>query len=254
MNGSESNGKKQGENVMSLEMEQLHPEPTTVRYPQKLSLLDQIFLLFKLYMESYPRIASFVGFVVFTFCIYAAVVYSQPPLARNQLEHTYTAFDEKIDRDFSGKVSQMDHWCLFVSRNTATTAIDVTHLLMFIGRLTTSISNLSLQGDDEACSCEDFTDPMPREEVTGWLEVHEKNKQRIVENEWHMAEYDMVFYGDDLIENLNGYAYNRPIAHSDTISNYFKEQFTFENEESSINSIALGITGDSVSGFVSQSV
>ena len=106
-----TNGNKQGDNVMSLEMEQLHPEPTTVRYPQKLSLLDQIFLLARLYVESYPRIASFLGFVVFTFCIYAAIVYSKPPLTRNQLEHDY----KDIDRDSVWKLSQMDHWCLFVS-------------------------------------------------------------------------------------------------------------------------------------------
>jgi hypothetical protein len=112
-NGTGTNGtKEQGENIMSLEMESLHPEPATVvRYPQKLSLLDQIFLLAKLYMESYPRITSFVGFCIFVFCIYAAVVYSQPPLTRNKIESDYSF----VERDFSLKLSEMDHWCLFVS-------------------------------------------------------------------------------------------------------------------------------------------
>lgn len=112
MNGNASNGdQKQGGNVMSLEMEQLHPEPTAVRYQQKLSLLDQIFLLARLYMESYPRISSAVTFLVFSFCIYAAVVYSKPPLTRNKLAHEYN----DIDRDYNWKLTQMDHWCLFVS-------------------------------------------------------------------------------------------------------------------------------------------
>ena len=111
MSNKATNGNKQGDNVMSLEMEQLHPEPTTVRYPQKLSLVDQIFLLARLYIESYPRISSFLGFVVFTFCIYAAVIYSKPPMQRHKLEHDY----KDIDRDFGLKLSKMDHWCLFVS-------------------------------------------------------------------------------------------------------------------------------------------
>ena len=110
MNGT--NGEqKQGSNVMSLEMEQLHPEPTTVRYPQKLSLIDQILLLARLYIESYPRVTSFFGFIIFVFSIYAAVVYSKPPLKRNQLAHEY----KDIDRTYNCKLAQMDHWCIFVS-------------------------------------------------------------------------------------------------------------------------------------------
>ena len=109
MNGTTED--KKGDNVMSLEMEQLHPESTAVHYPQKLGLMDQVFLLFRLYMESYPRLTSFGGFLAFLFCIYAAVVYSKPPLKRNQLAHDY----KDIDRDYNWKLSQIDHWCLFVS-------------------------------------------------------------------------------------------------------------------------------------------
>lgn len=108
-NGTET--KKQGENVMSLEMESLHPEHTAVRYPQKLGICDQLFLLVRLYAESYPRVASAVGFATFLFCLYAAVVYSKPPMQRNPLEHQY----QDLDRDYTSKLSQMDHWCLFVS-------------------------------------------------------------------------------------------------------------------------------------------
>lgn len=103
-----------------------------------------------------------------------------------------------------------------------------------------------IQGDDEACTCEDFTDPMPRDEVDGWLDAHEKNKERFRADEWGESRYDMVFYGDDLIENLNGRALNQPIANSGKITDYFKETFTLEGDEEAIDAVALGITGDSV--------
>jgi len=199
---------------MSLEMEQLHPEPTTVRYPQKLSLVDQMFLLARLYMESYPRITSFLGFIIFVFSIYAAVVYSKPPLKRNQLAHEY----KDIDRTYNWKLAQMDHWCLF--------------------------------GDDDACSCEDFTEPISREEQPGWLEAHEANKERIETDEYGIARYGMVFIGDDLVENLNGYAYNEPIKSSKEINDYFKNVFTYEGEDSNINSVALGINEDSAANVL----
>ena len=57
----------------------------------------------------------------------------------------------------------------------------------------------------------------------------------------------MVFIGDDLVENLNGYAYNKPIKASKEINDYFKKTFTYEGEDSNINSVALGINEDSVS-------
>jgi hypothetical protein len=114
MNGSshkQTNGNNQGENVLSLEMEALHPEPTTVRYPEKIGLMDQLILLVKLYLESYPRTCSVVGFWAFCFCIYAAVEYSKPPLHRHHMTGHYS----EIAMDYNFKMSQIDHWCLFVS-------------------------------------------------------------------------------------------------------------------------------------------
>ena len=78
------------------------------------------------------------------------------------------------------------------------------------------------------------------------MEVHEENKGRIVPNEFGFVQYDIVFYGDDLVENLNGKSYGDTFPQSNQINQYYKETFTYENEDSSINSVALGITGDSV--------
>lgn len=56
----------------------------------------------------------------------------------------------------------------------------------------------------------------------------------------------MVFIGDDLVENLNGRAYNERIEPLVAVNDIFKKLFTYEDEESNINSIALGINEDSV--------
>lgn len=77
--------------------------------------------------------------------------------------------------------------------------------------------------------------------------MHEENKKRIVANEFGIAQYEMVFYGDDLVENLNGEKYGDTIPQSKAINQYYRDTFTYDNEDSSINSVALGITGDSVS-------
>ena len=79
------------------------------------------------------------------------------------------------------------------------------------------------------------------------MEAHEANKERIETDEYGIAKYDLVFIGDDLVENLNGYAYNEPIKSSKEINNYFKKVFTYDGEDSNLNSVALGINEDSVS-------
>lgn len=92
-------------------------------------------------------------------------------------------------------------------------------------------------------------DPYPRnDEHDGWWQVaHENNKKRVVDTDGYMAKYDMVFYGDDLVENLSGLEYGkRRDPDGDAIDEYFRETFTYEGERSNLNSVALGITGDSV--------
>ena len=64
-------------------------------------------------------------------------------------------------------------------------------------------------------------------------------------DDYGVATYDLVFYGDDLVENLNGHP--SEVKQVSEINKYYKETFTYDNEESSVNSVALGITGDSVS-------
>ena len=78
------------------------------------------------------------------------------------------------------------------------------------------------------------------------MQVHEANKAQIKPNEFGVAQYDLIFYGDDLVENLNGTSYGDKIPQSTAINQYYKDTFTFDGEDSNINALALGITGDSV--------
>lgn len=97
--------------------------------------------------------------------------------------------------------------------------------------------------------------PSARENtVNGWRDTHEAYKARIVHDtdDFGIAHYDIVFYGDDLVENLYGFANNQPIPGGIEIANYFKQHFTYEYETSLVNSIAMGITGDSVRATVAS--
>ena len=94
------------------------------------------------------------------------------------------------------------------------------------------------------------------------MKVHEDNKNSIQRDEYYMAHYDIVFYGDDLVENLNGKEYGDGIKQGGQISSYFQKHFTrsqdddvaaAQSEETDIDCLALGITGDSVRRLLSFS-
>lgn len=103
----------------------------------------------------------------------------------------------------------------------------------------------SIQGDDDACLCEDFTDPVPRMERKGWREAHEANQVLAAAAN---KEYDVVFLGDDTVEMWNGRALNVPAnvnPNGRAINQYFNKTFT-KAGGGQIEGLALGIYGDSV--------
>ena len=99
----------------------------------------------------------------------------------------------------------------------------------------------SNQGNDDACSCEDFSEPISREEIPGWMASHEANKARFKPG----VEYDVVFLGDDVIEEMNGTWLNRPAPSGSTIADDFKKVFS-SDLGGDLEGVALGIVGDSV--------
>jgi len=192
--------------MVSMEMESLHPGSTTVRRAQQPPhFLTQIWMLIKLNIESYPKIFSTIGLLCLAFFMYVAVEYSKPQMSRHKMVEDYS----KIKLDYDFKATQIDNWCLF--------------------------------GGDNACRCEDFTEPIPRDEVKGWLDSHEANKASIDP----AKEYDIVFLGDDLVEARNGKFLGMDLPDGARIKQSFVDTFGAENNDVEINALALGIGGDS---------
>lgn len=58
--------------------------------------------------------------------------------------------------------------------------------------------------------------------------------------------YDIVFFGNGLVENLDGASMNKDVPEAAYYRDFFRNEFTFESEESIVDSVALGIEGDMV--------
>lgn len=204
--------------MLAMEMESLHPGSTTVRRQQprpQHHFFSQLWLLIKLHIESYPKIFSTIGLIALAFFMYMAVEWSKPPLARHQLNADYSA----IKMDYNFKAAEIDHWCLF--------------------------------GGDNACSCEDFTEPIPREEKPGWAKAHELNKKRLKKD----ISYDVVLLGDDVIEEMNGSLLNLTIPDGKEIAADFEKYFGGDTGVAmgnfdALDGLALGIAGDSTSNLL----
>jgi hypothetical protein len=98
------------------------------------------------------------------------------------------------------------------------------------------------QGGDTHCRCDDFSEPVSREEFKAWLPTHEANKDRIKRG----INYDVVFLGDETTEGWNGKHLNMPIPNeSRRIQKYWNETFT-KDGGGDFEGLALGIAGDSV--------
>jgi hypothetical protein len=157
-------------------------------------------------MEYYPRVTAAVA-TFFVGCLFFWLVLSfRKPITRNRLYHDYS----QLDLHYSYQASQIDHWCLW--------------------------------GGDDKCRCDDFTEPLSREEGKDWLKSHNANVRRIDVTKY----YDVVFYGDQVVEGWNGMNLNMPIVPDGLkIAKYFNQTFT-KKEGGEFEGVALGLAGDVV--------
>ena len=96
--------------ISPMEMEGLQPMP--VRSSTKQHPIDQLWMLIKLHLEYYPKIAASIGFILLGLFFYFFVNSLRTPVSRHTLHHgEYT----KIDQHYNFKAAQIDHWCLWVS-------------------------------------------------------------------------------------------------------------------------------------------
>lgn len=174
--------------------------------------LRSLVALIQLYMAYYPGITSFLAAIVVVSSVLSVALSFRKPITRNQLYHDYS----KIDMHYNFQAAKIDHWCLW--------------------------------GGDTACSCDDFTTPLSREEKKGWVQTHSGNMKRIGTG----TDYDVVFIGDEVAEGWNGEWLGRPgIPTSDALKTktVFANTFT-KDGGGEFEGLALGIMGDDVSSCV----
>lgn len=102
----------------------------------------------------------------------------------------------------------------------------------------------SLKGGDDSCHCDDFSEPMSREEKKGWLQSHHANVEKIDLS----RQYDVVFYGDEMMQSWTGKWLNMPMITPDgaRIARIWNQTFT-KAGGGDFEGLALGIMGDVVS-------
>jgi hypothetical protein len=171
--------------------------------------LRSLMALIKLYMVYYPGITSFLAAIVVVVSVLSIALSFRKPITRNQLYHDYS----KIDMHYNFQAAKVDHWCLW--------------------------------GGDAACTCDDFTTPLSREEKKGWVQTHAGNTKRIDVSK----DYDVVFIGDEVAEGWNGEWLGRPgFPTGDALKtkDFFTNTFT-KDGGGEFEGLALGIMGDDVS-------
>lgn len=203
----------------SLEMEPMTIESSQVQTSSQSSLATRIrslFMLCKLYMEYYPGITSCIAALLVGMGVLAFVLSFHKPVTRNRLYHDYS----HIDMTYNFKAAQVDHWCLW--------------------------------GGDDQCACDDFTTPLSREEKKGWIQTHAGNVHQIDDTK----DYDVIFYGDEVVEGWNGNWLGKPMvppAQGMAVKDYFAKTFT-KVGGGEFEGLALGTLGDVVSGRVQSCI
>lgn len=173
--------------------------------------VKQLIMLIKLYTQIYPMITSCIAAIGVAMLFFSLLLNFRKPVTRNKLYHDYS----KLDLKHNVEAANIDHWCLW--------------------------------GGDEQCTCDDFTEPTPRTAtVKGWLDVHDANVASID----IAINYDVVFYGDELVEGWKGHHLgstmsNLPVGESNATRDYFMEHFSRESG-GAFDGVALGIMGDVV--------
>lgn len=170
--------------------------------------IEQLTMMIKMYVEYYPKTASSLAAIGVGVLFLFFVLSFRQPVTRNRLYHDYS----EIDMHYNFKASQLDHWCLW--------------------------------GGDDQCKCDDFTEPLSRDEKKDWLKTHRENVDLIDLTK----EYDVVFYGDELVEGWNGLWLGKPtlpVVQGTKVQKYFAQTFT-KDGGGGFEGLALGIMGDVV--------
>ena len=170
-------------------------------------------MVIKLHFEYYPLIVSCIAALGVGILFSFFVLSFRRPVTRNRLYRDYSA----IDLNYTFKASQVNHWCLW--------------------------------GGNDQCKCDDFTEPLSREEKKDWMKTHKINVDLIDTSK----DYDVVFYGDEVVEGWNGLNLGKPmlpVVKGTQVHTFFTQTFT-KDGGGEFDGLALGIMGDVVSTVLS---
>ena len=185
------------------------------------NLCLQICTLIRLYLEVYPKVFGTLLVVVFSFGIVFLLDHARSPLSRNSLQGDYTT----LDQHYIFKAAQLDHWCLF-------------------GK------------DDNDCICDDFNEPLAKEESQAWMNQHHFNQQQVRPSSSSSSSYDnsydIVIIGDELAEMWHGTKLGHGMGQDgERLKKFWKAHFggTSPEEEGMVTTadfsgLALGIAED----------
>lgn len=229
-----SNGQNNGGGISPMEMEKLNPSgdsdnnaninnnnnTTTAPVRSGVSSFlpdhpcDRLMLLIKLYFELYPRLMWGGCLVLFVLVIKWwspwTSWYNAKYYQRNYMTRDYS----NLQNDFNFKAAKIDHWCLF--------------------------------GGDDKCYCEDPMEGMPRSEILGWNDAHNRNKELVDLTVARTGgNIDVLFIGEQTVQSWNGVWLSKTAPEGPRIARYFND--TFNSPKAAFQGLALGIYGDRVS-------
>ena len=104
------------------------------------------------------------------------------------------------------------------------------------------IDHWCLKGGNDDCVCDDPTEELSRQDVPGWMQAFNRNKQLA---EKAPKDIDVVFLGDEFTQAWTGMKMNQPIVGGNLVSTYFNQTFQ-KDRGGTLNGIAMGIYGDTV--------
>jgi hypothetical protein len=188
-----------------------------IRRPSKssYSILELVCAYCSYTCEYAPRCCLFLGVAALLVPAYFLVmaVFLNPTEHFGVIANDYTGITSQYDLS----IGKVDHWCL--------------------------------KGDNDSCRCEDPLQPQARGEFKSWTKAHQANVGLVQGAVGSAKSIDIAFLGESVVEEMDGRWFgdskNEKLG---KLTKIFDQNFSKE-KGGSIDGLALGIAGDTVSHY-----
>jgi hypothetical protein len=186
-----------------------------IRRPSKpsYSILELVCAYCSYTCEYAPRCCLFLGVVALLAPAYFLVmaVFLNPTEHFGVIANDYTGITSRLDLS----IGKVDHWCL--------------------------------KGDNDSCRCEDPLQPQARGEFRLWTKAHQANVELVQGAVGSARSIDIAFLGGSVVEEMDGRWFGKSRNEKlSQLAQIFDQNFSKE-KGGSIDGLALGIAGDTVS-------